>query len=489
MTKQEKQDILLEVAMAFYRRGTSIQYNQLSMDRVVRVTPRRQRGISPESATPQQLCFLDCSSFVWSVYHEAFGIELKSDLTWYMTELSDIRAFYHVLSHKETKEEEKAILTHFHDTLEPGDIIVYAREQGTSGHAMLYIGNDRILHCTARGGGDYDYKLLKNRISPYGGLFIDSIDCLLCKWEDSVKTPRSLFQPSLRCFAILRPQVQAPTENTLRRMENCRGLDLTVLSSVFGGQTAAIDDEIEYTVVIKNNNDLDKNLSVTFAAPSGTEMLCDPQKQVFIPAEKESRIPFRVRLTKDASPLLDAPVVKVCGFTVATPKIKIGKRITKEQTEQLLKDYASAYAEESDAFQAAVTAYGKQELPIDSEPLSRLFILYDALSGDVLYRKPQQPGMDMAVYSLFGGSGVITPEMAFDGDIRTRYISESDLMPGDIILTADNALFTDTKAFFYDGEALCGNGEKLTDEAKTEFIDSLLGRFVFVVLRPFLYCE
>ena len=53
MTKKEKLDALLETAYAYYRRGAAIQYHQLSLDRVVRVTLRRKRGMPPEASTKQ----------------------------------------------------------------------------------------------------------------------------------------------------------------------------------------------------------------------------------------------------------------------------------------------------------------------------------------------------------------------------------------------------------------------------------------------------
>ncbi len=477
MTNQE---IVREVAMAYYRRGYAIQYNQLSMDRVVRVTPRRRCSMSPEDATSQQLRFLDCSSFVRAVYHEAFGYDLKFDLTWYMTELEDIRVFHHVLTHEETDKEHNEILDRFRNTLEIGDIIVYARAQGSSGHAMLYIGDDQFLHCSGRGGGDYDYKQLKNNLRANGGIEIGTLDCLLTKWENSETTPRSLFQPSLRCFSVLRPlmQIGKPTENTIERIKYCKGLDLSVLSD---NKSAAIGDEITYTVVIKNNNDSEITVPISFTVASDTF-----NEYIHIPAKTEKAASFKAVLSAVHDPLSDAPLVKIGGFTVSVPRIRIEKKATVSQTERLLSDFTAAYEKTQDAFTAAAEAYGKQGIALKTDALPRLFVLFDALSGDVLYRKPQQPALDMAVYSLFGGSGVITPELAFDLDIRTQYISENDLKPGDVILTADDALCSTIRTWFYDGKTLYTDREALTGDAKKAAIDSLLGRFVFAVLRPFL---
>ena len=79
---------LLAAAEAFLARGNSIQYDQRSMDRVVQITPRRDKLAPPEAATEQHMLFLDCSSFVNAVYHAAFGRVLDADLTWHMAQMS-----------------------------------------------------------------------------------------------------------------------------------------------------------------------------------------------------------------------------------------------------------------------------------------------------------------------------------------------------------------------------------------------------------------
>lgn len=78
---------LLSAAEAFLARGDAIQYDQRSMDRVVQITPRRDKLAPPEAATVQHMLFLDCSSFVNAVYHTAFGRVLDADLTWHMAQM------------------------------------------------------------------------------------------------------------------------------------------------------------------------------------------------------------------------------------------------------------------------------------------------------------------------------------------------------------------------------------------------------------------
>ena len=81
MEPSQKAAGLLAAAEAFLARGASIQYDQLSMDRLLRVTPRHSRCASPEEATAQHRLFLDCARFVHSVYFTAFGQELEADVS------------------------------------------------------------------------------------------------------------------------------------------------------------------------------------------------------------------------------------------------------------------------------------------------------------------------------------------------------------------------------------------------------------------------
>ena len=69
-------------------------------------------------------------------------------------------------------------------------------------------------------------------------------------------------------------------------------------------------------------------------------------------------------------------------------------------------------------------------------------------------------------------------------------ITRRDLQPGDLILCSDDGFGEKSCTSFFDGEALHGIFEAgeaprtLSGEAADAFIDSLFGRFAFVVLRP-----
>ena len=95
----EKQKALLSVARAYIERGSYIQYDQRSMDRVLELTPRCRKRLPPEAGNSQYTHFLDCSTYVSAIYLTAFGYELPSDLTWLMIDEVEKQIFYYELTH------------------------------------------------------------------------------------------------------------------------------------------------------------------------------------------------------------------------------------------------------------------------------------------------------------------------------------------------------------------------------------------------------
>lgn len=96
----------------------------------------------------------------------------------------------------------------------------------------------------------------------------------------------------------------------------------------------------------------------------------------------------------------------------------------------------------------------------------------------------------MGVYSLFGGVAVITPEKIAYPHIRCNKPLRCDLMEGDIVLLCDDNFGLTTYSSYYNGKALIGRFEcdgdikTIEGEELDRFIDSLLGQYSFVVLRP-----
>ncbi len=496
MIEHEKTDALLAVAKAFYDRGPCVQYDQLSMDRLLRVTPRRRRMAAPEDATRQSTLFLDCSSFVWAAYYNAFGYALEADLSWEMIDMVKPRVFYYELTHRETEEERARMAEVIRELLCPGDVIIF--EGGGNGHVMLYQGGESYINCTQAGrAGSYDYVARRDTRPEHGGIRIEDIAHLFAPCADKQLGRNYLFGEKVKRFCVLRPlaRVGEPTENMRARLAGCRELACGVETSHPGGRTVGVGCIVEYTVHIRNLCRTETDATVEFAAPQGCTLLSAEYACLSIPRAAAAEARFRIQVEKMAGLWLAPPLVRVNGFKVASPRVLCGHTPSAAESACLVADVKAHLGAGMGAMEAAAEAYRARgiSIPADVETaLASLFYRHDSAAGDVLSRKPQAPAQDMAVYSYFGGYGVITPEAACNGGVRATGVRRAELQAGDLILCGDDARLRGAYACFFTGEALVGTfgadeGIRTAMGAELDaFLESLFGRFCFALLRPYL---
>ena len=178
---------------------------------------------APEDATRQSTLFLDCSSFVWAAYYNAFGYALEADLSWEMIDMVKPRVFYYELTHRETEEERARMAEVIRELLCPGDVIIF--EGGGNGHVMLYQGGESYINCTQAGrAGSYDYVARRDTRPEHGGIRIEDIAHLFAPCVDKQLGRNYLFGEKVKRFCVLRPlaRVGEPTENTRARLAGCR---------------------------------------------------------------------------------------------------------------------------------------------------------------------------------------------------------------------------------------------------------------------------
>lgn len=497
MTKQEKVAALQAVAQAFYARDPYLQYDQLSMDRLLRITPRRRKTAAPEDATAQCTLYLDCSSFVWAVYYNAFGYALEADLSWEMIDLVLPRVFYYERTHPETEDERAQIATQARATLELGDLIVY--EKKGNGHVMLYINEGMYIHCCPRAGsaGSYNYVARHDTTSKEGGLSIDDISFLFTFDPNGRLGRNYLFGTDIKRFCILRPldKVGVPTAQTRARLMGCKELVCGVETSHPGGRTAEIGSTVEYVVRIRNLSHTETKAVVSFAAPQGCKLLSAERTHLCLLGSAEATAHFRIRINACPSLLLESPAITVNGFPVSAPHVRCGHMPSAAEIACLVAEAKAHILAGMSPMEAVSKAYHLCGIFLPADPgemLATLFYRHDSVAGSVLSRKPQDPMRDFSVPSYFGGYGVITPEVACNGGVRTTQIRRFDLQPGDLLLCSDDAQLREAYACFYTGESLIGVfgvGESTTIRMGAEldaFLSSLLGRFCFALLRPYL---
>lgn len=151
-----EEDLLKEVAYTYYYQGTQIQYDQKNS--------RRNLNVNPEDATAYREVFLDCSSYVNSVYNFLYGINIVATPT---TANMDAFAkanigknsevvYYIDVNDYSTDSAKEDILNEIWNNLQVGDLVCYRHNSSGSvgGHVMLYIGDNKFLHCT---GSSFSY--------------------------------------------------------------------------------------------------------------------------------------------------------------------------------------------------------------------------------------------------------------------------------------------------------------------------------------------
>ncbi|MBQ8562481.1 MAG: hypothetical protein IJ443_01145, partial [Firmicutes bacterium] len=370
---------------------------------------------------------------------------------------------------------------------------------------MLYVGDGNYMHCTSGPGRgidySYDYVKKRNQDRPAGGVRLDLAKYLVTETpEGQVNDCHYFFEPKYRCISVSRPLdlVGEPTTQAKIRQEKFKGLWTGVESSHSGGHHAVPGETVTYRIIIRNLTEKPRDAEIHFEAAEGSSLVGTGETALTLAAKEEKTIFFPVTVMAEAGRKvkLEGPKVTINGLDIYTQPVLLGKPISQEQQNQIAETVLAEMTAGSNSVKAAAKAYAEHGISMEQrkeEYFFSHFYLHDASVGtDVLSRRPQNPYEDMAVYSYFGGIGVITAEMGSSTGIRTTRIGVSDLMPGDIILCSEDTFGKRSYASFYDGNCLTGSfdvdEETRTIEGKelAAFVDSLLGRFCWMVLRPWL---
>lgn len=457
MNEDIKTQALMATAEAFYRRGDGVQYDQLSMDRLLRITPRHNKFSTPEEATEQHTLFLDCACFTNACYYAAFGTVLEADVTWNMMEIVGPKVYDYTVTHHETEEERERIKNEVLALLRPGDLLdIWYYYHG---HIILMGEDGMYYHCTGHGKDpSYHYNRRCSEYTPGGSMYHEPI-----AERFDPNYPKYLLGDKVKRFTVMRPldQMGELTANALARLGSAKNLRCSVLSSHPGGKTARPREAVTYTVRVQNESDEARMLQLSITPAEHTELIGTVPESVTVEGRGTVEIPVAVRYVGGIAAYAEAPAVTVNGLTV--------------WAERFLLQWGNK----------------TEETPAKPESiLNDLFLRYDSQKGDVLWRKPQMPWQDGCLYSYFGGTGVVTPELGSCALVRARRMTLADLQPGDRILCSDDALFQRTYACCVTAEGLVGVFEPeteaiaLTGEETARFVDSLPGRFCYVVQRP-----
>ena len=469
----EKQKALVSTAEQFFWRGMRAQYDDTSFTDGGEY--RWQIRVNkPEDYTLQSVGYSNCAAFAVDVQRMAIGYKSDYFSTKQLAEAEEIRAFYYEPTFNESDEEKARVEEEFMSTVEPGDIIVIRRANGT-GHAMVYIGCGDVIHS---GGGNYNYAEGKETYEPTfrqmraRDLFTKEV------------YPRSYIFEKIKQLVIVRPAMledTAPTKEALSYLGDMGGIVAEKLSSHVEGNTVNLGEEITFTLSIFNTNSDERTLPVEFTVRENTTLVSgELSKSVTVAPLEKVKLIYKVRVNDDKALLNKAWVSGkgsfVGGVEVKCPDVKICRTLNAEERTKFLKAL-DTFTPGTSAVDGVNFVYGKAfGVSLLDDGVSGLFGVNEfgkyVLENSTRY-------FEILVHPLYGGRSFSTPQYE---NKRVRLVRPEALVIGDLIML-DGA--SGEKIFAFAGEYIIdpSNGERI--EKVKEFLESLLSsEKYFGIVRP-----
>ncbi len=466
--REQYQEIIKEVAYSYLRQGTQIHYDQTA------TPPKRNIIISPEEATEQRQIFLDCSSFVNNVYYETFGIHvIRGDATTWSIKtakmLNDANSYPNRRENEgywtqddmasKSPEELAAFFEDLYAKLEVGDVMVYEHASG-GGHTLVYVGNGTFVHCTGT-TGTASPKTPSAYYDKAGVTEYEQGAVLEYSAFDLFKNPESSRYLGLKKrFCIIRPLDRTdieikPTEKSVNRM-TIKGLTMEKVSSVHPDNSVDTNDEITYTVTLKNTSDTAlSGVILTDTVPAGTEFVsgdvannsgslsatCD------IAAGETKTISYTVKVTTNvAGTVIKSDATSINGVTINIINHTVAGYSAADRAQVAAK--AKEYAQNGRTFRDGVTmitaaykdaigadAFGMIDDGVNISAYSTADEILTEIIDNANYTCHTQTELSkMLVPHMFGGVDITyTSKVPLDG-YRRSYVSVNHLALGDVIL-------------------------------------------------------
>ena len=508
----DKNDIVKEIAYAYYRKGGQIQYCQ----------SRRSFTASPEQATPQRMMYLDCSSFVNACYFEGFGQyvlpEFKNPTTANYNDYAknnqsnpDVIGYWENKNYT-TEEEKEALLKSIQESLQVGDIIVYrhGKTSSTSGHTYIYVGNDTFLH--SYGGASYvinsndPSKSYDSNSAEVNGMIGTITMSNLMNKNHARYLFKATESDTVNSFCHLRPFARGGFEATSESKNRMfiAGVVSAKTSSILENSAVYTGDTITYTVTMKNTNSHDLNtIRVTDTLPAGTEFVSGDftasgtslDWSGKLPASSTVTLSYTVRVTaNEAGTKIVSNATKVSGVSLGNI-IHTVSGYNKTHT-ALIAEASNDFINSESSFFNPITFVNKlysNALGIQIFNQSSVSaILDEVIDTENLTCRTDTKLSKILVPNLFGGTSIRAGYRTIPDNDRTRIISEAELSIGDIIL-ADWSGGSIVYVYIGNSKLLTLKdsvpstltiGQNIFGEEADNILISLLGYNRFAVLRP-----
>lgn len=514
---ETNQEIAIQVAYSYLYKRDKITYDQRY----------RCEDMSPEDASWQQRMYLDCSSYVDAVYYEAFGYHVlgvpitekgafTSNFAAFAKENAGKRA--DVIGYWEpntytTDAQRQAALNEIISLLQPGDLINYrhGRTSDASGHVMMYIGNDTVIHSTGR-TTEYDATDPENKHGDrayldelvWGTVRLMSTSELFTNKSSSRYLMKNDSSDVMRSVAIIRPLANGltPTEKTLNRMK-IAGLSLE--KTVSPGVSASVcpGGEISYVISIDNHSSytytnvlFEDVLSEYLTFVSGnTEYTTEGQKisktfDIGPFGSVKFRYTCKVSEEAPAGARIESNGTKVGGVDVFNTVNVVGKY--GEDDLDLIASKALEYAQNGSAFADPVAfakaiykeTVGDDILAFDSSAalFDEAFVPYGTSSFTL---NTESPLADSVVPRMYSGTLVPRPD-----DIIAVYY-EHNFMKGDLIFCNTGSKYV-VYVYVGDGKLVrvstANTSAETVENGNEVFNSSLIMKTILSAVRTYEKC-
>ena len=400
----EMRQAVLEIMQAYYRRGSSVQYDSY----------RRNMYFSPEDATSQSYIYTVCSGYPNMVYYQAFGISI-SPYTDYMginakkfkTNTSMVPLYLegseevHSLNGIGSSDADiDAVVQHFKSFVKVGDILVVRRTGDTSwGHAMIFGENDESgePYIYESGGKRYSTELHNENYEEAGSLAKLPLRTIIHRYIHATTEPTEVlvlrYINENNEYINHKSSAEVETYDDLNESARSRlkysKMDITKTSKIENSannntrNSVTPGDVIEYSIKVKNNSSsnysnvkiietLDENVSLI---NSENYDINDNNINWTIPsiaAGEEKTITYKVKV-KNSNSILGKFITST-GFVDSiknrTINLFVSNSLTSEEQKKLVDKYNSMKnSSEKNDIDFLIDLY-KESLGIDISYLS-----------------------------------------------------------------------------------------------------------------------
>ncbi len=524
LTRADLEEAIEEVSWDYLLKKDKIQYDSMELDAMGKYYSGKYlvtEGAAPEHGTSHTEINSVCSDYVWKVYEEALHHNLlgvKSSLEavtadmWYNAEnqvytsdeedidstvvrwqslaFTDLEVKYGVPGSPhfvQTKEEVFDYFLNWQTKLRVGDVLV------DKGHALIYAGNGKVLHCNGT-----KYQPTNGTLNHEESGSVYGVSPLSCEDTSWLKTRANtgrliVFRPNEFLVTkdtdgdlsndLVRDYSFTMPEDTLSRLAYPgMEIDRTVDITPFG--TACVGQELTYSVKISNMTTNTKYLTamqvadpayagvnyealtVTEAVPAGTEFVSATEGGLYDETTNTITWTLDIAAGKVVTPAYTVKVTGeigdtiVCGggFVADIPSNTISNRIGGEKLNEFAVDTLADIAASNTAnwtygtdLAFAEAIYEEAEtglaLPTVSEIVEDLFYWtstlgeirntrYSAGKPDVdVFMLREDADMSMVIDTYYGGYRFFTGPDAIGSTISEFRLDY--LEPGDIIVNCD----------------------------------------------------